>query len=61
MDVVHKAKAASKLFSYLAEIRDRARTGDVPPGRVTPRDLITVGRRASAARRPSKPSVASVG
>jgi radical SAM superfamily enzyme YgiQ (UPF0313 family) len=35
-DVMHKAKAAARLFSYLGEMRDQARNGAVPPGRVTP-------------------------
>lgn len=35
-DVLHKAKGALALLGYLGEVRDRARTGAVPPGRVTP-------------------------
>lgn len=35
-DFVRKAKAAGRLFGYLGEVRDRARYGVVPPGRVTP-------------------------
>jgi radical SAM superfamily enzyme YgiQ (UPF0313 family) len=35
-DLKNKTRAARALLSYLAEGRDRARTGDVPPGRVTP-------------------------
>jgi hypothetical protein len=40
-DVVHKAKAAAKLFRFLGS-RDRARWGNVPPGRVTPPDTEPV-------------------
>ena len=35
-DVVHKARGARSLLSYLAEVKDKARAGDVPPGRVAP-------------------------
>lgn len=38
-DFVRKARAAGRLFGYLGEMRDRARHGGVPPGRVTPVDL----------------------
>lgn len=35
-DLARKARAAGRLFGYLGELRDPARNGAVPPGRVTP-------------------------
>jgi anaerobic magnesium-protoporphyrin IX monomethyl ester cyclase len=37
-DFARKARAAGRLLGYLGEVRDRARTSDIPPGRVTPPD-----------------------
>ena len=47
-DLVHKAKAAGKLFAYLAEVRDRSRSDDIPPGRVTPPGLLRPAFQPSA-------------
>lgn len=39
-DVLDKARAAGKLLAFLTEVQDRARTSDIPPGRVTPPGLL---------------------